>query len=335
MATVEGSQSQSFVYPYAAAPDIIRSAEKDKYFQSVLLQHLSNVLRKLYGSRYLHIHSSGLTTFTELLYFCSTTLIGNRTLGEEYCDIVQVEEKGFKRPGLLQRSGFIISSILLPYFAGKAVPRIKPYIEQRLQAGLREGDEKRSSAQPIRRYLLNNLDTIMSPSLIYGIGLAVFYFTGSYYHLSKRLFKLRYVFTRIEKNTDEQISYEVLGALLTIQMIAQGWMHAQATLKSNQGEIVQLEKIGAPGVGTFNTITNTPHSKDPIYILKDENTFGWIQGEQQRKCTLCLEELKDPSATTCGHVFCWECIAGWIQEKPECPLCRQSIQAQHVLPLRG
>ena len=335
MATVKETQRQSFVYPHAAAPDIIRSAEKDKYFQSVLLQHLSDVLRKLYGSRYLHIHSSGLTTFTELLYLCSTTLIGNRTLGEEYCDIVQVEEKQFSRPSLLQRSGFIISSILLPYFAGKAVPKVRLYVEQQLQAGLNEGNEEKSSAQPVRRYLLNNLDTVMSPSLIYGVSLAVFYFTGSYYHLSKRLFRLRYVFTRIEKNTDEQISYEVLGALLTIQMIAQGWMHVQTTMRSNQEEIVRPEKIGAPGVGTFNTITNTPQSKDPIYTLRDENTFGWIQEEQQRKCTLCLEELKDPSATTCGHVFCWECIADWIQEKPECPLCRQSIQAQHVLPLRG
>jgi peroxin-10 len=62
--------------------------------------------------------------------------------------------------------------------------------------------------------------------------------------------------------------------------------------------------------------------------------MGWIKGAQQRKCTLCLEGLKDPAATSCGHVFCWACIGDWVREKPECPLCRRAALAQHILPLR-
>jgi peroxin-10 len=63
--------------------------------------------------------------------------------------------------------------------------------------------------------------------------------------------------------------------------------------------------------------------------------MDWIKGQQQRKCTLCLEELKDPAATQCGHVFCWTCIGDWVREKPECPLCRRAAMAQHILPLRS
>lgn len=83
--------------------------------------------------------------------------------------------------------------------------------------------------------------------------------------------------------------------------------------------------------------THTPilDAEKPRYHLKDSNMMAWIQGKQQRKCTLCLEEMRDPSVTTCGHVFCWTCIGDWIREKPECPLCRQSVMAQHVLVLRG
>jgi peroxin-10 len=73
----------------------------------------------------------------------------------------------------------------------------------------------------------------------------------------------------------------------------------------------------------------------PRYDLGvSENLMGWIKGAQQRKCTLCLEELKDPAATQCGHVFCWACIGDWVREKPECPLCRREAMVQHILPLR-
>jgi peroxin-10 len=91
-----------------------------------------------------------------------------------------------------------------------------------------------------------------------------------------------------------------------------------------------LVEIGA------TTHTPVPKGGRARYDLGDrQGVMGWIKGSQQRKCTLCLEEMKDPAATQCGHVFCWVCIGDWIREKPECPLCRRQALAQGVLPLRG
>jgi len=49
-------------------------------------------------------------------------------------------------------------------------------------------------------------------------------------------------------------------------------------------------------------------------------------------CSICLEGLKNPRKTQCGHIFCYKCIHGWIneedyygQKKSSCPMCRQNI----------
>lgn len=76
-----GGTEQSFSYPWAAAPDIIRSHQKDAYFQSLLLSRLEAVIRSLYGSRTAHNWTTEARTFTELLYLGLTTFVGNRTLG--------------------------------------------------------------------------------------------------------------------------------------------------------------------------------------------------------------------------------------------------------------
>ena len=49
--TLTQDAARTFNYPWAAAPDIIRANQKDAYFQSALLTHLSSVIRALYGTR--------------------------------------------------------------------------------------------------------------------------------------------------------------------------------------------------------------------------------------------------------------------------------------------
>lgn len=361
-------RATKYNYPFAAAPDIIRSNQKDTYFQELLLEQLSNILRKLYGSRFAHHHNSEARTFTELLYFGLTTLVGNRTLGEEYCDIIQISDTSLRLPPLCRRAGYILSTVLLPYTLAKFLPAFRNLVRLKLEANLgpKSNFSNASFSQLLKFHLLNNLSGITSPSSIHALTLSIFYFTGSYYHLSKRLFGLRYIFTKRPAPSDQRIGYEVLGVLLVLQMSVQGWLHLYSILKtpmlSSAGTGNLSERTDIVSRVTTNLNDQTPVDSNnnlvplrehrsqsrleatthtPIlgdrsrYDLQDGAMMGWIDGQQQRKCTLCLEEMKDPSVTTCGHVFCWTCIGDWIREKPECPLCRQGVLAQHVLPLRG
>lgn len=61
------------------------------------------------------------------------------------------------------------------------------------------------------------------------------------------------------------------------------------------------------------------------------------------KCPLCMDPVKQPSVTPCGHIYCWTCIVPWTQrQKPrgnalhttmKCPVCRMSLKPQSLRPV--
>lgn len=358
--------STSSPYPFATAPDIIRANQKDLYFTGSLLNTLTDLHRRLLGARSAHSLAPELRTLASLLYFSLTTLPGNRTLGEEYCDVIQVEGDTGKLPAAGRRAAYVLGTVLLPYFVSRGLPtlraRLRKVLEKRI-ATLRakETNGKKSRETRLWEYMLHHLSSLTASAPLQAITLAIFYFNGTYYELSKRLLSLRYVFTRNIPDTPDRAGYEVLGVLLLVQVAVQGYLHIRSAVAS--GELAALRERNAFSVGSDVSLdhdsysannallpggaaagqatkvdiaatTHTPVSAQPKYELTDDKVMGYIKGQQQRKCTLCLEELKNPAATQCGHVFCWECIGDWVREKPECPLCRRDAMVQHILPLR-
>ena len=315
----------SFEYPRAPLPDILRSHQRDSLASSTISTHLSSLILRLKGPRFTHTHGSSITTISSLLYLCLTTFLGNRTLGEEYTDIHSIETKSAKLPSIRRRGGYIVCSILIPYVLSKSLPKWRARLRELL-----EGKQGKLTS-----FMGRNLTALTSVESIYAISLAAFYFGGRYYELSKRLFGLGYIFPRQLRSGEEKGGYEVLGVLLVVQLALRGWMGLQDIFEKQIGEEDQSY------VGDEKTriakVTQTPRleEEEARVDLADEDVMAWLQPAQQRKCTLCLEPMKDPSVTTCGHAFCWTCLMNWINERPECPLCRQATLGQHVLPLRG
>ena len=54
------------------------------------------------------------------------------------------------------------------------------------------------------------------------------------------------------------------------------------------------------------------------------------------KCVICLDEIETPTATKCGHVYCYNCIRELIRtqkSKAMCPQCRKKINLSGLTKL--
>jgi peroxin-10 len=363
-------------YPFAAAPDIIRAHQKDAYFTAVLGLQLSDLLRRVLGARRAHAWSTTAQTAADALYLSLTTLSGGRTLGEEYCDLVQVDAgtPTLALPTVARRAAYVACRILLPHAAARLLPGARARLRNMLAASLARAHAKGNTNTALytaQRALLAHLPTTQGTALR-ALFLAAFYFTGAYYTLSQRMLGLRYVFTRrVDSKTADRAGYEVLGVLLLVQLGVQAYLSVERTLAAPEtspeiiaAEAAVRERVARPAAaasldhlhsysannellpgaaaGTGRAavdlvaVTHTPAvpAGGARLDLDSSKAMAWIRGAAARKCTLCLEPMRDPAATSCGHVFCWDCIEDWVREKPECPLCRREALGQHILPLR-
>lgn len=53
----------------------------------------------------------------------------------------------------------------------------------------------------------------------------------------------------------------------------------------------------------------------------------------RHSCAVCLEYVKSPHSTICGHIYCGECIKNSIKIFKKCPTCNKKLKASNVHPI--
>lgn len=74
----------------------------------------------------------------------------------------------------------------------------------------------------------------------------------------------------------------------------------------------------------LTTMNNLSSSRNGCII------FQWSYSDD--KCLICLEDIRLPLTTNCGHRFCAECLIKWLEgparaPTTSCPTCRQHVSA--------
>jgi peroxin-10 len=150
------------------------------------------------------------------------------------------------------------------------------------------------------------------------------------------------MFTRRLFPGEQRPGYELLGLLLLLQIASQSYLSLSTSASPSEDPTTALVKsILSPDPQTLSTPTagnesSSLNKEEPAVIdLADPAVLPYIP-TGSRRCPLCLDPMKDPTAAECGHLFCWTCILRWTGEavgQGECPICRGKCGREGLLRL--
>ncbi|XP_062248102.1 peroxisome biogenesis factor 10 isoform X1 [Platichthys flesus] len=313
---------------------LIRSIQKDEYYQTCLKNNSNEAFQTLAGSKRWLDWRKEIELLSDFVYYGLTTFSGYQTLGEEYVSIVQVDPSKRHIPSRARRGFFVLCHALLPYLLDKVLV----CLENELGGGQESlsGVRRRQTAAGtwsleawLRRWVQTAVGLLSEPqrtaclpaicvlrqglTLLHQFHVAMFYLSGCFYHLSKRMAGISYLHVMGRHSSDGTIrsSYRLLGAVSLLQLVI------TVCLQLNNFRQRQRARM-----------------EWKLYRkLSPQRTKS--SSSRVARCILCLEERRHSTSTPCGHLFCWECITEWCNTKAECPLCREKFQPHRLVYLRN
>lgn len=295
----------SFYYANARQPEILRTVQKDATYTVQLGHDLSDLLR--FANKNLWIKYSNLCTLLmELAYHGFASYRNLQTLGEEYTGIIQIDSKYIALPSKLLQ----LISIVMEYAGEQLLVKLIKNVEHEID----RNDEIRPEAKiQLRRccsFLLHAIPYVQAMHQTW------FYLNGGKYQISRRLTGINYVLIRHWLNIKHSVyGYKVLGVISSLQLMLVFAAFLKQIIRNKQVTKATIEKV------------NRLRDRVELSATTTQNI------ESMPKCILCLESRRDTCATVCGHLFCWPCIMDWLDQKEECPVCREKMKKSTIVYL--
>lgn len=139
-------------------------------------------------------------------------------------------------------------------------------------------------------------------SILLQLHLIHFYLFGEYSSIARRLSRSRYALLRGFPDMPQlEWTFRIIGILYTIKLLR---------------ELIQ----------SSTSFTSPKSSVKEIVVREDEDTrSGGLQ------CGLCKDMTMECTLTRCGHTFCWTCVTEWVVKRPQCPMCRSTVNPEQLV----
>lgn len=66
-------------------------------------------------------------------------------------------------------------------------------------------------------------------------------------------------------------------------------------------------------------------------VAVTDGFYGLVIGKPSARRFSMFLDL--PCLCRCGHLFCWPCLHAWISEHPTCPVCKDHVDEDRVVPV--
>ena len=140
--------------------------------------------------------------------------------------------------------------------------------------------------------------------------------------------------------------------------VSQGQGQSQGETAVVTGVVTRRSSSSSAIANTLSSSTSTSASasmlreegmKNREMNETKESTSTSTSASASKQCPLCMDQVTNPAAPQCGHIFCWDCIHTWVNTHTtdrthsgssgsgsgdiKCPVCRCLFKRKAVRAL--